>query len=585
MQLSELLYQRVKDLGERGQLALKPGYCAVVGKSRALRRVLLGALYPRPEDARELAAPPGPSRLGAGLAARDGSVYRVLRDLASGRTLHRFDPGERKFALASDDDLEIDAFLRSECGLPGAETYAQLFVFAEGDLPSRRAPAAVPSAPPASAEQARVKQLRDELEQARTFEGVQDRLFKVAQRLEELKAAAARLEAVQRREAELRAEVERVPFSPQQIEQLAEKARNARADQKKRDDQLAEVARHRGRLEEAAAPPAEPLLRDPLFGVGLVGGALLDGVAFALRKPPLALLGLLPFAAALLASLRWIAADEAFVHSASEGKRLKEREDHLRRTHADGQAQLKAAMKAVGVVDPEDLLGLLKAREQASRELEEVRARLQAARQDPDVARAAVERPRLEAEKEKLEADVMTRGYSRSGTEIEAELRRAQGGSADAAAPGPADADVPRALVAGAASLLQVSPADLWAQLAPRLGAYLAALTEKRLVAARPDPKGLLVLSTADGRAGPYHGLPPPLKDLAYAALRLAVLERAAGAKKLPAFVDGAFDGFDPARRALAHKMLKGISALSQVIHRTAEPPPQGLADLVAQAP
>ena len=40
MQLSELLYQRVKEMGERGQLVLKAGYCVVVGKSRSLKHVL-----------------------------------------------------------------------------------------------------------------------------------------------------------------------------------------------------------------------------------------------------------------------------------------------------------------------------------------------------------------------------------------------------------------------------------------------------------------------------------------------------------------------------------------------------------------
>ena len=55
MQLSELLYQRVKEMGERGQLVLKPGYCVVVGKSRSLKHVLLAALFQTPDDQRNLA--------------------------------------------------------------------------------------------------------------------------------------------------------------------------------------------------------------------------------------------------------------------------------------------------------------------------------------------------------------------------------------------------------------------------------------------------------------------------------------------------------------------------------------------------
>ena len=33
MQLTELLYQRVKDLGAQGQIALRPGYVAVVSRA------------------------------------------------------------------------------------------------------------------------------------------------------------------------------------------------------------------------------------------------------------------------------------------------------------------------------------------------------------------------------------------------------------------------------------------------------------------------------------------------------------------------------------------------------------------------
>ncbi len=95
------------------------------------------------------------------------------------------------------------------------------------------------------------------------------------------------------------------------------------------------------------------------------------------------------------------------------------------------------------------------------------------------------------------------------------------------------------------------------------------------------DNKGLLVLTAPDGRNGPYTGLPPPLRDLVYTSLRLALLERVGGYKRLPVLIDDAFATFDAAKRALIAKMLKGISTQTQVIHRVAEPPPAGTADLV----
>ena len=48
--------------------------------------------------------------------------------------------------------------------------------------------------------------------------------------------------------------------------------------------------------------------------------------------------------------------------------------------------------------------------------------------------------------------------------------------------------------------------------------------------------------------------------------------------------VDDAFGILEGPKRALIAKMLKGISTQTQVIHRVAEAPPAGTADLVLQA-
>ncbi|HXN83402.1 MAG TPA: hypothetical protein VN883_13080 [Myxococcales bacterium] len=581
MQLSELLYQRVKEMGERGQLVLKPGYCVVVGKSRSLKHVLLGALFQNPDDQRNLAEAGGATRVGVGLVGGGAAQYRLLRELGQGRNLQKFDPAQKKFAPVTDDDMEIESFLRVECGLPNAETYAAFFVFDFAELPSQRGkPGAA-----ASVDQVKVKALRDELEQTKHFEAVQDRLFKAQQRLHELGTLSQQVAAAEADLAALNAELGRSPFTPEQLEQLAGKASSAKADQKKRDDVLGEIALQRQRLARSLPQPPDPLFRDPFFGGGIAGGMLLDGVAFILRKPPVALLGLVPFAAALIASLRWVAADEADAHAVGETKRLKDREDSVRKTFAEDQAQLKAAMKAANVDSPADLLEVFQAREVVAGKREQAKARLEKVRKNPEIARIPIETPLLESEKQKLEAQVLQQGFARPIAEIEIDLKHALGLGADKKISPQSEGEVAKDLVARAADLMQLSPEELWTQLAPRLAAYLTALTDKRIVAGKPDANGLLVLAAADGRSGPYHGLPQPLKDLAYAALRLTVLEKVASYKKLPIFIDDAFAGFDAAKRALVHKMLKGISALTQIVHRTPEPPPQGVADHLAQTP
>ena len=50
MQLTELLFQKVRELGAQGAVALRPGYVGVVSKSRTLRPLLCAALFPGPDD-------------------------------------------------------------------------------------------------------------------------------------------------------------------------------------------------------------------------------------------------------------------------------------------------------------------------------------------------------------------------------------------------------------------------------------------------------------------------------------------------------------------------------------------------------
>src|SRR5437660_1542648 len=100
------------------------------------------------------------------------------------RQLQRFDAAGKKFSTLSQDNLEIESFLRVECGLPPADHYFSFFVLESNELPSSRARGA--PGPEAVVDGAKVQALKQELEQTRRYEGVQDRLFKVQQRLHEL---------------------------------------------------------------------------------------------------------------------------------------------------------------------------------------------------------------------------------------------------------------------------------------------------------------------------------------------------------------------------------------------------------------
>jgi hypothetical protein len=583
VQLTELLYQRVKDLGAQGQIALRPGYVAVVSRAPSLRSALVAALFPAPDDLRRLVDGEGPTRVGLGLVSGDGTPYRLLRELGGARQLQKFDAAGKKFSTLSQDNLEIESFLRVECGLPPADHYFSFFVLESNELPSSRARGV--AGPDAVVDNAKVQALKQELEQTKRYEGVQDRLFKVQQRLHELGELARRFRDAQDRLNTIQAELARSPWTPEQMKELTARAGRAKEDLKRRDDALSELAYKRQRAIQTTPPPADSLWGNLWFVGGLLLGIGIDAIAVWLRNPQIAFAGLVPFFAALVALLRWIQVDEADKEAATYIKDLKEREQAVHRLYNEEQALLKNAMKAAHVDSASDLVQLFQEREKVILSREQARSEVEELRKHPDLARVPIETPLLDEEKKKLEAEVSAQGFARPIGEIEVDLRHAMGlGGSRRGGTMVAEPDVPQNLVDKAAELLNLSADEVWDAIGQRLSAYLSALTDKRIVSGTTDEKRHWVLSNADGRGGPYHGLPPQLKDLAYAALRLALLERVAAYKRLPVLVDDAFSALEPEKRALIAKMLKGIAAQTQIIHRTPEEPPQGTADLVVQA-
>ncbi|HUJ28455.1 MAG TPA: hypothetical protein VLW85_20680, partial [Myxococcales bacterium] len=328
--------------------------------------------------------------------------------------------------------------------------------------------------------------------------------------------------------------------------------------------------------------PPEPFLTDPWFYGGVAAGAALDALAFFLKRPFIALFALLPFLAAVIAVLRFIEADETDKQAAAYLKELKEREDNVKKAYEQEQKPLKDALRAAKTDSAADLLELFRQNELVQKRRAAAQQKVDEIRTNPDVSRLEVEIPLLEKEKAGLEEQVQQTGFSRPIAEIEIDLKHAMGITSKSSA-GLPEAEVPKHLVNQAAELLNVTAEELWQQMNVRLLAYLGALTDKRVVSAKME-NNLLVLTAPDGRSGPFTGLPPPLRDLVYTALRLALLERVGGYKRLPIVVDDAFGIFEPPKRGLIAKMLKGISTQTQVIHRVAEKPPEGTADLVLEA-
>ena len=573
MQLTELLFQRVKELGEKGQIAFRPGYVAVVSKASAIRPAILAVLFPGPDDAERLALDPiSPPRVALGLVHSDKRPYRLIRAIGGSRELHKYDAATRKFALVTADEPEIDSFLRVQCGLPEARSYA-FFVLDPTELPSQRAQS------PGVAE---VRRLEQELRMTREFEEAQDRLFRVQTRLEELSGSARALTEAEQAAASAEAELARSPWPADQVADLA--ARAARADEEatRRNGQLEELAQEREQAAQTRLSPPEPFWLSPWFNGGIFVGIAIDVVAALLGHPALALLGLVPFAAALVAVLRFLQLDEERKELKRHILELKQEEEDVRRRFGEQQAPLIAAMRAANVKAPAELSAILEQRKEAAMQHGAAVERLAQARGDSGAFAAAAEIATLQEERARLEQRISTQGFARAIADIEAELHRAVG-RATAEKTG-TDSVHTKEVLSAAAELLGKAPPQLFAETAPRLAQFLAALTDRRIAAGKLDPGGEVLFSAPAGRTAALDALPGPLRDLAYSALRLCLLEKAAAGKRLPVIVDDSFAPLDPHKRATAAKMRKAIAAHSQVIHRIPDAVPEGIADHVVQA-
>jgi hypothetical protein len=589
VQLTELLFQKVRELGAQGNVALRPGYCALVGKSRQLRRALVAALFPGPADLKLLSDGGSNPRVGVGILGADGQPYRLLRELGGGRQLQRFEPAQRKFLPLTEDDLEIASFLRTEAQLSTPESYDAFFVLDAAELPSQRALSNTPAGGALAVDQGKVRQLKAELQQTKEFEEAQDRLYKVQQRLHELSEISAKVDVATQEVAALGAQASRALFTPAQTRDLINRAQRAAADLKKYTETLGDLASQKGKLESELTDAPEPFLQDPMFLGGLAGTLAIFVLTYVLKAPHLVFVSMVPAFGSLTSVLKWIDAHESVELAAAAARRLKEREEQVKKSYAEEQAPLRAALKTAGVDSPEAMVDLFKSREEVENLRDAALGRLAKLREDPRLAEVDAERPKLIEEKQILEMTVAAQGFARTVGEIEKDLKRELGLIADPAAKkitasGSAEAEAARSLSDKAAELVGLAPQDLWAQLAARLATYLVALTDKKIVSGRLEGAQLLV-TAVDGRTGPFHTLPQPLRDQVYAALRLALLERVVAVKKLPVFVDDTFAPLDPAKKLLVGKMLKGLSAQTQIVHRMAEQPPPGLADHVAVSP
>jgi len=603
--LLEIAAQGVRGLTlPGGRATLRAGYNVIAADGPVLRRLLEALLWPDPRDGETVpraSSGPGGAAVRGGLTVvgSDGVTYRLVRDLAAGCQLHRFDPERRSFSLVSQDLAGIAQHLRGPVGLPERSRFAALLALSASELPSRQpasglrgaAGLAVPARKPMGPEQSRkrIAELRDELVRAQSAEklqyrmdGLQTRLFKLE---EELRAGQKIREGLDAAEAALR---DLKPLS-EAIAPLGDIDPRVAAFEKaaaRRDEALAKVGEERQALEgEAARGGPASFWKDHRFlagaGAGLV--ALAAGVAgrgsseLGLRY--LALLDIPAFGYAAWVALRWVGELEEGGRSGRRRWLLEEHERKVLEQYERDTGEVRRVMKAPGLSTSADLKEAPGRLADAQSVAAEWSRRLEDYRAKPESRSTQQQREQVQAEIQAIEEQLAGEagGYVREPRSIGAEISRIESEAAappppaaPVAAPIPAAGDPLKGLLERAARELATSPAGAARALQGRLAEMVPLLSAQRLGGCLADDRGNLVVQSG-GRPVPSLTLPAADRDLVFLALKLALMEQSVAAGKAMAFCEDAFAGLPEGSRRAAARMLKQAARGGQILHATGD--------------
>jgi len=264
---------------------------------------------------------------------------------------------------------------------------------------------------------------------------------------------------------------------------------------------------------------------------------------------------------------------------ASRGKKVQD--------EFEAEAQyIKAAMAALGVQSPEEIIEALSLKAKLNARVTELRQQLAKAEQSPEYRAAVAGEQKLRKQLDSLSAELAQKGaYVRDPGEVEREISRLK---QSLAAPKPAAVpveDVPGAvpspsmpaedpfpaLVATAADLLGMDPNAVVASLRDRCLQYFAALTDHRYSGLEFE-KDFRAVAVGGNQRLPANSLPSADQDMLYLAGRLTLVEKHSGRAKVPLLVEDVGTLFDEARLMLLGRMLKRLGAMTQVIHVAAQP-------------
>jgi len=591
MQLVELILHGVVGFPPRLRLPLGSGHVVVRGDAPLLPVLESVLCAEGPDDgAARLAAAPGARA--AAVVRGKGGTYRLVRELQGGLIVQHLDEEARRFVQVEASPGEIGPFLRTQLGVPTRGVLRELLTF------TPRAPALpdlapIPSlvhavaAPPASApDAAAIARLERELEAAGKADALQarlDEIFEEQAALQREGDAVSRVESRARAAREELAGFDALGDLPDDVGPLVSAWDAAGAD---RDAALQRIESDRGAFDEllrAGAP--RPLWRDPRFVGACTTGVAALGVGLFTHLRIVALLNVPAFGVAAALGVRWVGQLQARDAATRMAAVFAERARKVEAQWEAATAGFRDAMARAGAQSPAQLAervqGRARAREQVQA-LEDELARLKRSRAGAD---ARLEALRAEADALERQIATLAAGAYRPRATVEAELAALRAPAAAQApplalaaavpgmllletdplpAPAAGEPDAATRMLEHAAELLAVDRHEIGGRLGPRVGQYLAALTD------RPAPD-VELSSTSGLRCGGarWTDLPEGDRALALLSLHLALVEQVTAVRRLPVIYDDPFGFLGEAQRQRIVRVLHGLGKRTQVIHRT----------------
>jgi len=602
----EFALQGVRGFLPSVRVSLKPGYWTLLPNAPGAPLVGLTSELCFPDgrggDARYASSEGGTtSKAALWIVGRDGTTYRLLRELGRSGSLHRVNAATRGHDLITEDPSEMAQFLRAQVGFPPRGRYETLFTFTPGQLPSKRPkrqPASAsrlgggnaPSTPELALEpmqaRARLAELERELAISAEVERLQFRADGVTAQVFQLETRVKSVQGLEQELAEARQMLLQAPTVEGLglIPDIVERSKGFAALVAKVDETLAKLEAER-QVDVVTAPNPRLLTRDVRFWAGMALGAaaLLAGATVTGPLKYIALLDIPTFGLAALVALKRVEDLQWVELAVRKGDRLGDRERTVREQFETEAQPVRNAMKILGVEQPHEIVAALEEHGRWAARVAEIEKRLQTARLNPEYVAAAIQLAELRAELESINAKLAEKGsYVRDARDVEREMARMREvlapGPRRISSPGLPAAQTPEglddftpALVGAAADLLTVDVPTLAARLADRCAQYTSALTDRRVerLDISHDGQGT---ARVGGKQVPVGQLDPRDVDWVWLALRLSLLERLVAHEPMPVLLEDMATGMDEARLPMLARMLKGLGVGTQLLHVTAHP-------------